>query len=249
MSELMMQIKQGGAKLNVPTELLNISKDRITFAEFWSQKWNIIISGIIGTFVGILPGVGGSTASFLDVYMIYVSLILSCIALFILGMVFLPLFIRIVRVRKSVLFPCVFILCIIVTYSARSKVFDCFAMMGFGVLGYILRCCSFQLAPFIIAFILAPEAELNFRLALRISGNGYMTFLQRQISAVLLALTVISVCFFIFGATYVAKAPKYGYTILYTTFALAAAPYLGKVGYKTEEFVGIAQCSDVAVQM
>ena len=48
------------------------------------------------------------------------------------------------------------------------------------------------------------------------------------------------------GATYVAKAPKDGYTILYATLALPTGPYLAKVGYKTEDFVGIAQCSDVA---
>ena len=48
------------------------------------------------------------------------------------------------------------------------------------------------------------------------------------------------------GATYVAKAPKDGYTILYSTLSLPTAPLIGKVGYKTEEYVGIAQCSDVA---
>lgn len=48
------------------------------------------------------------------------------------------------------------------------------------------------------------------------------------------------------GTTYVAKAPKDGYTILYATLSLPTAPLLGKVGYKTDEFVGVAQCSDVA---
>lgn len=48
------------------------------------------------------------------------------------------------------------------------------------------------------------------------------------------------------GATYVAKAPKDGYTLLYTTMSLSIAPYIGKVGYKVEDFIGIAQCSDVA---
>lgn len=272
MSELMMQLRSGNTILNEPTKLLNVSSDRLTFGEYWSQKWNILISGIIGTFIGVLPGVGGSTASFLayaeakrrskypeqfgtgiiggvaaaesanngvcggalvpmlalgipgdvvtailvgafiahglkpgpllftqhinDVYMIYVSLILSCIAVLFLGMIFLPLFVRIVKIRKSILFPCVFILCIVGTYSVRSNLFDCFMMLGFGLLGYILRCYKFQLAPFIIAFVLGPEAELNFRLALRISGNNYMTFIQKPICAGLLALTLISFYYF-----------------------------------------------------
>jgi len=48
------------------------------------------------------------------------------------------------------------------------------------------------------------------------------------------------------GATYVSKAPKDGYTLLYTTLSLSIAPYIGKVGYKVDDFIGIAQCSDVA---
>lgn len=274
MSELMMQLRSGNTILNKPTTLLNVSSDRLTFSEYWNQKWNILISGIIGTFIGVLPGVGGSTASFLayaeakrrskypeqfgtgiidgvaaaesanngvcggalvpmlalgipgdvvtailvgafiahglkpgpllftqhinDVYMIYVSLILSCIAVLFLGTIFLPLFVRIVKIRKSILFPCVFILCIVGTYSVRSNLFDCFMMLSFGLFGYILRCYKFQLAPFIIAFVLGPEAELNFRLALRISGNNYMTFIQKPICAGLLALTLISFYYFVY---------------------------------------------------
>lgn len=273
MSELMMQLRQNPAKLNSSPELMDYRKDRLSFAEFWSQRWNMIISGLIGTFVGILPGVGGSTASFLayaeakrrskhpekfgtgyieglaaaeaanngvcggalipmlalgipgdvvtaimvgafvvhgikpgpllftqhinDVYTIYVSLLLSTIFLLIIGLIFLPMIVRIVRVRKSILFPCVFILCIVGTYSARSNLFDCMMMLGFGLFGYFMRCNKFQLAPFIIAFVLGPEAELNFRLALRISNNNYMTFLEKPISAALLILTVVSATFFI----------------------------------------------------
>lgn len=48
------------------------------------------------------------------------------------------------------------------------------------------------------------------------------------------------------GATYVVKSKADGYTLLYTTLSLAIAPYLGKVGYDLNDFMGIAQCSDVA---
>lgn len=273
MSELLTQLKQKPEALDLPPELMDYKKDKLTLAEYWSQRWNMLISGLIGTFVGILPGVGGSTASFLayaeakrrskypekfgtgvidgvaaseaanngvcggalipmlalgipgdvvtaimvgafvvhgikpgpllfsqninEVYTIYVSLLLSTVFLLLIGMLFLPLVVRIVRVRKSILFPCVFILCIVGTYAARGNLFDCAAMLGFGLFGYFLRSNKFQLAPFIIAFVLGPEAELNYRLALRISDNNYMTFLEKPISAVLLLLTVVSAVFFV----------------------------------------------------
>ena len=273
-SELLSQLRNSREKLDSPVELLDLKRDRISLAEYLAQKWNMLYSSIIGTFVGILPGVGGSTASFLayaeakrrskhpeefgtgcidgvaaaesannavcggalipmlalgipgdvvtaimlgafvaqgikpgpmlftqninSVYMIYTGLVLSTLVLLIIGFLSIPTIVKIVRVRKSLLFPCVFILCIIGTYSVRGNMFDCLTMLGFGLLGFFFKSYKFQLAPFVIAFVLGPEAELNFRLALRISDNDYMTFLEKPIAAFLLVAAVVSGGFFLY---------------------------------------------------
>jgi putative tricarboxylic transport membrane protein len=36
------------------------------FKEYWKRKFNILRSAIIGTYIGILPGVGSSTASLIS---------------------------------------------------------------------------------------------------------------------------------------------------------------------------------------
>ena len=37
-----------------------------TFKEFWEQKWNALRSGVLGTAIGILPGIGGSVSCILS---------------------------------------------------------------------------------------------------------------------------------------------------------------------------------------
>ena len=37
-----------------------------TFKEFWSQKWNALISGLLGVGIGILPGIGGATSNIIS---------------------------------------------------------------------------------------------------------------------------------------------------------------------------------------
>ncbi len=37
-----------------------------TFKEFWGQKWNALRSGVLGTAIGILPGIGGSVSCILS---------------------------------------------------------------------------------------------------------------------------------------------------------------------------------------
>lgn len=47
------------------------------------------------------------------------------------------------------------------------------------------------------------------------------------------------------GATYVAKSKADGYTLLYTTLSLDIAPHLNKVEYNIDDFIALAQCSEV----
>ena len=52
------------------------------------------------------------------------------------------------------------------TYSANKNVFDLWVMLGFGVAGYVLRKLEYDLAPFVIAFVLAPMLEQSLRQSL-----------------------------------------------------------------------------------
>lgn len=65
-AELMFQLGDGKDALDAKPERLDYRNQGLKLGEFLGQWFNIIRSGIIGALIGILPGVGGSTASFVS---------------------------------------------------------------------------------------------------------------------------------------------------------------------------------------
>jgi len=72
------------------------------------------------------------------------------------------LWVQFLRIPYRVLFPIVLLLSIVGVYSANKNVFDLWVMLGFGVAGYVLLKLKYDLAPFVIAFVLAPLLEQSF---------------------------------------------------------------------------------------
>jgi putative tricarboxylic transport membrane protein len=64
-------------------------------------------------------------------------------------------------------------------------------MIGFGILGYLMRKTGYEPAPLVLAFVLGPMLENNLRKALILSQGDLSTFLSRPISAVCLALAAM----------------------------------------------------------
>jgi putative tricarboxylic transport membrane protein len=79
----------------------------------------------------------------------------------------------------------------------QSSTFDLWVMLGFGVLGYVLRRFHYPLAPIVIGMILGPIAEAAYRRSLLISDSGHMIFLERPISATILVACVVLVAAFL----------------------------------------------------
>lgn len=73
----------------------------------------------------------------------------------------------------------------------QNNVFDVYAMIGFGVIGYLMRKFGYEPAPLVLAFVLGPLLENNLRKSLILSQGDLMTFVQRPISAVCLVAAAI----------------------------------------------------------
>jgi putative tricarboxylic transport membrane protein len=64
----------------------------------------------------------------------------------------------------------------------------------FGVLGYVLARLGRERAPMLLAFMLGPLMEEYLRRAMLLSRGNSSVFVQRPISATLLALAVLATC-------------------------------------------------------
>ena len=124
---------------------------------------------------------------------IVASMYVGNVFLLILNLPLVGLWVQLLRVPYRVLFPIVLMLSVVGTYSANKNVFDLWVMLGFGVAGYLLRRLEYDLAPFLIAFVLAPLLEQSLRQSLVMSPDGILILFQRPIAATLIAISALLV--------------------------------------------------------
>jgi len=113
------------------------------------------------------------------------------IFLLILGILFTPFFVSLIKVRKNRLIPFILLLSIVGTYAVQTSLFDIWCMLLFGAVGYVMRKAGFPLAPLIIARVLSPVLEPAFRRSLIISGGTFSIFVTRPLSLIILILAAI----------------------------------------------------------
>jgi putative tricarboxylic transport membrane protein len=77
------------------------------------------------------------------------------------------------------------------SYASNKNMYDVWVMLGFGVLGYVLRKLEYDLAPLILAVVLAPLLEQSLRQSMVMSPDGLMIFTQRPMSVTLLGVAAL----------------------------------------------------------
>jgi putative tricarboxylic transport membrane protein len=113
------------------------------------------------------------------------------ILLVILNVPLIGLWVKLLMIPYRYLYPsAMFFICIGV-YSTNNDLFQVAEVLFLGVVGYILLRLGFHPAPVLLGFVLGPRFEENFRRAMLLSRGSFMTFIERPISAVFIALCVI----------------------------------------------------------
>ena len=116
------------------------------------------------------------------------SMYIGNIMLLALNLPLIGMWVRLLTVPYHYLAVVVVIVCVIGAYSVKSAAFDVGSMVAFGVVGYLMRKGGFPAAPLILAMILGPILERSMQQSLISSGGSPMIFIDKPISAVLLAV-------------------------------------------------------------
>lgn len=156
---------------------------------------DVITAIIIGALMihGLQPGPMMFIANADIIYALFLGLIISSILLMGIGNVAIRLFRYIAEIPRPVLLSTVFILCVYGVYAVNNNVFDIGVMFAMGLLGYFMLRTGIPPAPFLIAFILGPLLEDNFRQAMLMSGGSGTILFRSPITWVFWALTAITI--------------------------------------------------------
>lgn len=126
------------------------------------------------------------------IYTIFVGFMAANVLMFILGMGLMRVYVKVLSVAEYFVVPAILILCIVGSFAINKNYFDVAVMFVFGILGYILTKLEIPMSPIVLAFILGPMAEKNFRRALMLSNGDYSVFFSRPLTVVLFAVAIFS---------------------------------------------------------
>ncbi|GAA5126294.1 tripartite tricarboxylate transporter permease [Haloechinothrix salitolerans] len=120
------------------------------------------------------------------------SMYVGTIVLLVLNLPLIPLFAKVLRMPRAMLLPLVVVFCVVGVYGISFSTFDLWLLLGFGVLGFLMRANDFPAAPLILGLILGGLMEKSMRQALQISGGDWTVFVTKPIPAVLFGLAILS---------------------------------------------------------
>ena len=154
-----------------------------------------VMALMIGAFIihGITPGpnvINDETALF---WGLIVSMWVGNFMLVVLNLPLIGLWVKMLTIPYRMLFPAIIAFACIGTFSIGLNQFDIYAIAVLGVIGYVLVKLDCEPAPLLLGFVLGPLLEEHLRRAMIISRGDPMTFIERPISATLLALAAIAI--------------------------------------------------------
>ena len=156
---------------------------------------NAVMALMVGALIiqGIQPGPRMIEAQPDLFWGLIVSMWVGNVMLLVINLPLVGMWVRLLKVPYDAMYPAILIFCSIGVYSLNNNVFDVMTTIVFGFLGYIFLRTGCQPAPMLIGFVLGPMMEEHLRRAMLLSRGDWSVFVQRPISASLLAMAAIAI--------------------------------------------------------
>jgi len=155
---------------------------------------NSVMALMIGAAIvqGIAPGPNVATERPDLFWGVIASMWVGNLMLIVLNLPLVGLWVRLLTVPYTVLFPAIMAFSTIGIFSVNGNAFDLYATALFGFVGYILVRLGCEPAPLLLGFVLGPMFEEHLRRAMIIGRGDPLVLLQRPISAVLLGCAALA---------------------------------------------------------
>jgi TctA family transporter len=154
---------------------------------------NVVMALMIGAMMihNIQPGPQVMTKNPELFWGLIASMWVGNLMLVVLNLPLVGIWVRLLSLPYRLLYPAIVLFCCIGVYTLSNNTFDVRLVLLFGALGYIFAKIGCEPAPMLLGFILGPMMEEFFRRALLIERGDFWVFIERPISATLLAIAAI----------------------------------------------------------
>jgi putative tricarboxylic transport membrane protein len=120
------------------------------------------------------------------------SLYIGNLMLLVLNLPLVGLWVKLLSIPRPWLYSGILVFAGLGTWAQSQSVTGLVVLYVIGVVGFVMRRFDIPVAPAVVAVILGPQAETQFRRALQISQGDYSVFVTRPISATIFAIAVLA---------------------------------------------------------
>jgi putative tricarboxylic transport membrane protein len=131
------------------------------------------------------------------VYDVVAMTTIAMFSILLFGLFLVRPLLLVLRVRRTILMPIIFLLCTVGAYASASRLFDIDTMLVVGIAAFFLRQRGYQMAPFVLGLVLGGLLDKSLRRGLVLSDGSLAPFFTRPISAVLAAVTILTLLLYI----------------------------------------------------
>jgi len=125
------------------------------------------------------------------VWGVIAALFVGNLVLLLLNIPMIGVFVKLLSVPPKFLMPIVTLVASVGIYSVSHSALDLYFMVGFGVIGYILRKVDIPLVPVILGMLLGPEMEKSLRHALVLSDGEWSVLFNSGLSIGLWSVAIL----------------------------------------------------------
>jgi putative tricarboxylic transport membrane protein len=154
---------------------------------------NAVMALMVGAMIiqGIEPGPEVMTKRPDLFWGMVASMWVGNLMLVIINLPMIGMWVSLLRVPYRLMFPAIVLFCCIGVYTLNNSTFEVMMAAGFGLMGYGLMKFGFEPTPLLLGFVLGPLMEENLRRAMRYAQGDPVVFVERPLSAVLLAVAAL----------------------------------------------------------
>ncbi|MCZ2815557.1 tripartite tricarboxylate transporter permease [Modestobacter sp. VKM Ac-2984] len=119
------------------------------------------------------------------------SMVIGNMMLLALNIPLVGVFVQMLRVRAGILAAFALLVTMVGVFSVNNNAFDMWVVLGFGVIGWLMKKTGFEPGPLVLAFVLGSILERAFRQSMLLSGGDLDIFVTRPISGGMFAFMAL----------------------------------------------------------
>jgi len=155
---------------------------------------NAIIALMAGAMMihGITPGPNVMTQNPSLFWGLISSMLIGNLMLLVINLPLVGIWVSLLKIPYHLFYPMILVFMCVGVYTINNSSFDVFLLVIFGLVSYLFIKWKCEPAPLLLAFVLEPIIEQNFKRALQVSYGDPTIFLTRPVSLGLLIFDVIA---------------------------------------------------------